>query len=289
MTEAGSSVVTDLEVAQQGMADLGLAQLSVADLGVADLGVAQLGVADLHIHTLASDGLSGVEDVLAAALDRHLSVIAITDHERIDAAVVAQRLAQERELPLRVIVGEEITTRNGHLVGLFMTQRIKPWGTMRDAVARVHDQGGICIVAHPLVPYPLCASERTIRRLLDDADLARHPDAIEAFNPTTARMRWSRRVPAFVAEVGLAAVASSDAHHADSVGRAVTRLPGDTEVELRSAILARTTTWDGSAYAWPEQVGMFRRQTAKNVRAVRDTLRHRVLGKGTGRDLGYPR
>ncbi len=64
---------------------------------------------------------------------------------------------------------------------------------------------------------------------------------------------------------------------------------GTTEDDLRAAILARTTTWEGSAYAWPEQVGMFRRQTAKNVRAVRDTLRHRVLHQGTGRDLGYPR
>ncbi|MCY7419491.1 MAG: PHP domain-containing protein [Chloroflexi bacterium] len=249
----------------------------------------QMGVADLHIHTLASDGVSGVDDVLAAAVTRGLDVIAITDHERIDAAVVAQRLATERELPLRVIVGEEITTRNGHLVGLFMTERIKPWGTMRDAVARVHDQGGICIVAHPLVPFPLCASERTIRRMLDEADPDCHPDAIEAFNPTTARMRWSRRVPAFATEVGLAAVASSDAHHADSVGRAITRFPGSSGEDLRAAIMARTTTWDGSAYAWPEQVAMFRRQTAKNARAVRDTIRHRVLHQGNGRDLGYPR
>jgi predicted metal-dependent phosphoesterase TrpH len=251
--------------------------------------VADLGVADLHIHTLASDGVSGVEDVLAAAVARHLDIVAIADHERIDAAVVAQRLAQERGLPLEVIVGEEITTRNGHLVGLFMTERIKPWGTMRDSVARVHDQGGICIVAHPLVPYPLCASERTIRRMLDEADPARHPDAVEAFNPTTARMRWSRRVPAFVDDIGLAAVASSDAHHAGLVGRAVTRFPGHTVEDLRAAVLARATTWDGTAYAWPEQLGMFRQQTAKNVRAVRDTVRHRVLRQGTGRDLGYPR
>lgn len=247
------------------------------------------GIADLHIHTLASDGVSGVDDVLAAAIERGLDVIAITDHERIDAAVVAQRLAQERELPIRVIVGEEVTTRNGHLVALFLSQRIRPWGRMRDAVAAVHDQGGIAIVAHPLVPYPLCASEGTIRRMLDDADPRRHPDAIEAFNPTTARMRWSRRVPAFADEIGLAALASSDAHRAGLVGRATTHFPGSTDEDLRAAIIGRTTTWVGDAYAWPEQLGMFRQQTAKNVRAVRDTLRHRVLRQGLGRDLGYPR
>ncbi len=245
--------------------------------------------ADLHIHTLASDGVDGVEAILAAAVGAGLQVIAITDHERIDAAVVAQRIARERELPLEVIVGEEVTTRNGHLVGLFLTKRIKPWGRMRDAVAQVHDQGGLAIVAHPLVPYPLCASERTIRRLLDEADTARHPDAIEALNPTTARMRWSARVPAFAFETGLTQVASSDAHQATSVGRAVTRFRGDDAEALRAAILGDATAWEGTGYAWSEQLGMFRQQTAKNARAVRDTLRHRILRHGKGRDLGYPR
>lgn len=245
--------------------------------------------ADLHIHTLASDGVDGVEAILEAAVAAGLKVIAITDHERIDAAVVAQRMARDRGLPLDVIVGEEVTTRNGHLVGLFLGRRIKPWGRMRDAVAQVHDQGGIAIVAHPLVPYPLCASEGTIRRLLDEADPARHPDAIEALNPTTARMRWSARVPAFAFETGLTQVASSDAHRAASVGRAVTRFRGEDAEAVRRAILDDATAWEGTGYAWPEQLGMFRRQTAKNVRAVRDTVRHRLLRTGNGRDLGYPR
>lgn len=245
--------------------------------------------ADLHIHTLASDGIDGVEAILDAAVAANLKVIAITDHERIDAAVVARRLAREHDLPLDVIVGEEVTTRNGHLVALFLTRRIKPWGRMSDAVAQVHDQGGLAIVAHPLVPYPLCASEGTVRRLLDQADPARHPDAIEAFNPTTARMRWSARVPAFALETGLTQVASSDAHRASSVGRAITRFRGNDAQALRRAIETDATAWEGTAYAWPEQVGMFRQQTAKNLRAVRDTLRHRVLRSGNGRDLGYPR
>ncbi|MET0772623.1 MAG: PHP-associated domain-containing protein [Candidatus Limnocylindrales bacterium] len=245
--------------------------------------------ADLHIHTLASDGVDGVEAILAAALVARLKVIAITDHERIDAAVVAQRLARERGLPLEVIVGEEISTRNGHLVALFLDRRIKPWGRMRDAVAEVHEQGGLAIVAHPLVPYPLCASEGTIRRLLDEADPARHPDAIEAYNPTTARMRWSARVPAFAFETGLTQVASSDAHLASAVGRAITRFRGDDAGALRRAIVDDATAWEGTAYAWSEQLGMFRQQTAKNARAVRDTIRHRVMRQGDGRDLGYPR
>lgn len=248
----------------------------------------QLGRADLHIHTLASDGIDGVEVVLDHAVRRGLSVVAITDHERIDGAVAAQRLAKGRGLPLQVIVGEEITTRNGHLVGLFLRERIRPFRSMKDSIAQVHEQGGVAVVAHPLVPYPICASARTIRRLLEEEDPAFHPDAIEAFNPTTAGMRWTSRVPAFVAEVGVAGVGSSDAHRAASVGQARTTFPGSSTDDLRAAIAARTTGWEGEFYPWGEQMGMFRLQMAKNARAVRDELRGKLLRSRTGRDLGYP-
>jgi len=246
------------------------------------------GRADLHVHTLASDGVSGIDEILAFVEASDLDVVAITDHERMDAAVAAQRIARARGLRTEIVVGEEVTTRNGHLIALFLTERIRPWGSMRDTIRRVHDQGGIAIVAHPLVPYPLCASERTIRRLLDDPDASAAPDGIEAFNPTTARMRWSRRVPDFVAEVGVAAVAASDAHRANLIGRARTRFPGRTADDLRAAILDRTTAWEGDGYAWTEQLGMFRRQMTKNVRALGQEIGGTVRRDGTGRDLGYP-
>ncbi len=247
------------------------------------------GKADLHVHTLASDGVSGVEEILAFVESSDLDVVAITDHERIDAGIAARRIALARGLRTEIIVGEEITTRNGHLIALFLERKVAPWRSMRESVLRVHEQGGIAIVAHPLVPYPLCASAGTIRRLLDDPDPAAHPDAIEAFNPTTARMRWSRQVPGFVAEVGLAAVAASDAHRADLIGRARTRFPGRSAEDLRAAILARETDWEGRGYAWAEQMGMFRRQMTKNVRALGEEIGGKVIRRdGTGRDLGYP-
>jgi predicted metal-dependent phosphoesterase TrpH len=263
----------------------------VADIaaGARGHGAPPAGRADLHIHTLASDGVASVEDVLRYASEvARLDVIAITDHERIDAAVAARRLAQARGLDLEVIVGEEVTTRGGHLVGLFLSERIRPWGSLRDAVARVHDQGGLAIVAHPLVPYPLCASAGAIRRLLDEADPHYHPDAIEAFNPTTARMPWSRRVPAFAAATGLTPVAASDAHRVEAVGRAVTRFAGRSATDLRGAIEGRATSWEGQAYAWREQVGTFGRQLGKYATAIRQDVGGTLRRDGTGRDLGYP-
>lgn len=243
---------------------------------------------DLHIHTLASDGVSDVEAVLEQAMVRGLDAIAITDHERIDAAMAARAIAEDRGLPIEVVVGEEITTRGGHLLGLWMRSRVRPWHSMKSSIARIHEQGGIAVVAHPLVPYPLCASARTIRKLMAEADPIYHPDALEGFNPTTARMRWSRRVPAFAEELGIAAVAGSDAHRAQNVGRAVTTFAGSSAADLRAAIDLRDTGWDGTAYSWREQLRTFSHQMGKNAVAVRDDVGGKLRRDGTGRDLGYP-
>ena len=246
------------------------------------------GRADLHIHSRASDGVSDVATILEHAVGSGLHVIAITDHERIDAALAARVMAEEAGLPLEVIVGEEISTRGGHLVGLFLDERIRPWQSLRSSVAQVHAQGGIAIVAHPLVPYPLCASARSIRRLMDDPDPSVHPDGLEAFNPTTARMPWSRRVPAFAEELGLAAVAASDAHRASGVGQAFTTFAGTSAADIRSAIERRDTGWGGAAYTWRQQLGTFGRQLERYASGARDDLRGRIRRDGSGRDLGYP-
>jgi predicted metal-dependent phosphoesterase TrpH len=228
--------------------------------------------ADLHIHTLASDGVSSVAEILDRAESLGLAVIAITDHERVDAAHAAKAMAEARGMRVDVIVGEEISTRGGHVVALFIEKRIRPWGSLRSAISQIHEQGGLAVVAHPLVPYPLtCASGRSIHRLLDDPDVAVHPDGIEAFNPTTAGTRWGARAPAFVTEAGVAALASSDAHRAEDVGTAVTLFRGSSAADLRAAIESRETTWDGATYSWPGRSRLFAVNSA-NTRPVSATI-----------------
>jgi predicted metal-dependent phosphoesterase TrpH len=249
----------------------------------------QTGRADLHIHTLASDGVDGVEAILRDAEERAgLDVIAVTDHERIDAALVARSMARQLGLSVEVVVGEEITTRGGHLLGLFLERPVRPLLSLRESVLRVHDQGGLAIVAHPLVPFPLCASARAILRLADDADPAARPDAIETFNPTSAGRPWHGRVVRFAAENGFSAVGDSDAHTADAIGRGFTTFPGATAHQLRAAILDGTTAAHGEFYPFGSQFSMFGRQLRKYARDIRDETLGRVLRPGTGRDLGYP-
>jgi hypothetical protein len=247
----------------------------------------ELGRADLHIHTLASDGTAGVAEVLAAAVDVGLQVIAITDHERIDSAQAAHALAELGDLPLEVVVGEEISTRGGHLLGLFLTEPVRPWQSLRASIAAVHDQGGLAIPAHPLFPYPLCAQGPTLRRLLNDPDPRFHPDGLEAFNPTTLG-RGQQRVQAFIERHELAGIGNSDAHTLEAIGQGYTTFPGRTADDLRVAILERRTSWDGIFHPTASQLSVFGRQLRKRGRDVRDEVGGRVRRDGTGRDHGYP-
>jgi predicted metal-dependent phosphoesterase TrpH len=248
----------------------------------------RLGRADLHIHTLASDGLSGIFEVLEAAeRDTELDVIAITDHERVDAALAARTVALDRGLRVQVIVGEEVTTRGGHLLGLFLERPIKPLRSLRWTIEAVHDQGGLAIPAHPLVPYPLCAQGFVLRRLLNDSDPAVRPDALETFNPTPLGRPWHGRVVRFAEEFGLAKVGNSDAHEASGLAAGWTTFPGRSPEDLRRAIVERTTHHHGS-FLGRGQAKTFGRQLRKYSRDARDTVRGKIRRDGTGRDLGYP-
>ena len=246
------------------------------------------GRADLHIHTLASDGTAGVEQILDhVERNTELDVIAITDHERIDAALAARAIARDRDLRFEVVVGEEVTTLGGHLLALFIETPIRPFRTMRTSIAEIHDQGGLAIPAHPLVPYPLCAQGFMLRRLLAD-DPRYHPDALEAFNPTTLGRPWHGRVVRFAEEHGLARVGNSDAHDLASIGIGWTTFQGRTGEDLRAAVAAGTTHQHGAFHPAGAQLGTFGAQLRKYSRDAKASIGGRLRRDGTRRDLGYP-
>lgn len=249
----------------------------------------RLGRADLHIHTLASDGTSSVAEILDhVQREGTLDVIAIADHERVDAALAARAMAADRGLMVEVVVGEEISTLGGHLLGLFLERPVPPLHGLRWSIEAVHDQGGLAVPAHPLTPYPLCAQGFILRRLLDHDDPAARPDAIETFNPTALGRYRHGSVVRFAAQHGLPELGSSDAHVADAVGSAWTSFPGRTADDLRAALAARTTRHHGSFHGSIGQLGVFGRQLRKYGRDLRAEAAGRIRRDGTGRDLGYP-
>ena len=107
------------------------------------------GRADLHVHTLYSDGGQSPEAVVRAAAGR-LDVVAITDHDRIAGALRGRDYAREHpELGVDVVIGEEISTLNGHLLALYLEERVPPGLSAHESIRRIHDQGGLAVAASP--------------------------------------------------------------------------------------------------------------------------------------------
>lgn len=166
---------------------------------------------DLHCHSRHSrDCLLELETIIAVAQRRGLGALALTDHNTIAGAVELARMA-----PFPVIVGEEIMTSQGEIIGLYLQETIPAGLAPQAAIAAIREQGGLVYVPHPLdrVRGSRLRPE-ALQAVIGQADI------VETFN---ARVTWARdnELAAELARShGLAAGGGSDAHSAFELGRA---------------------------------------------------------------------
>lgn len=207
-----------------------------------------LSAADLHVHTTASDGTATPREVLEWTVEHtDLRIIAICDHNTVEGALEAAKIA--RDLPIEVIVGQEVESSDGHILGLWTPQRIDPERSAEATIADIHGQGGIAVIAHPFAPrwwhkHGLCRGERAVY------DTAAY-DAVECANSTPllflanfhARGYWRAN------RHRLAATGGSDAHILPVIGSSTTLFEGSTAEELRSALEARKTIAHGPVWS----------------------------------------
>ena len=193
------------------------------------------GRADLHMHTTASDGWPTPHELVDHAARRaRLDVIAVTDHDTIEGALRAREYAARRAR-FHVIVGEEVSSRDGHIVALFLERRVRPGMSAAATVDAIHDQGGVAIAAHPF--WRTQKRTRTglvhgVGWLAAELDF----DAIEVENATPGFYLFNQLAHRLNLGLGAAEVGCSDAHILDAVGRAFTEFPGKTPEALRDAI-----------------------------------------------------
>lgn len=192
--------------------------------------------ADLHSHSRASfDSLADPAAMIARALRLGLTHLAITDHERIDGAQRAVRLAGAE---LQVIVGEEIRSRDGDVIGLFLEEAVPPGLSAAETAASIRAQGGIVGLPHPFDSFRSSAGSKAgaaEQRLEELADVV---DYVETHNARAYRDA-NPRATTFAAGHGLPGVASSDAHSVMELGVASTILPGPftTAQELMALLM----------------------------------------------------
>jgi predicted metal-dependent phosphoesterase TrpH len=186
------------------------------------------------MHTSFSDGWPSPLELVDYARATAMDVIAVTDHDTIEGALRACDHAAGRS-KLQVIVGEEVSSRDGHIVGLFLERRIRPGMSGAATVHAIHDQGGIAIAVHPFWRTQRSSRGGPVHGVGWLA--AELPfDAIEVENATPGFYFFNHLARRLNLGLGCSEVGGSDAHILDAVGRAYTQFPGKTPKALRAAI-----------------------------------------------------
>ncbi len=170
---------------------------------------------ELHLHTNASkDSLIKPHKLIERCKRLGIDRVAITDHNTIEGALKAKEIDPER-----VIIGEEVLTTQGELLGYFVKELVPAYLEPMDAIERLRKQGAIISIAHP---FDVRGSRWTLEELIA---IAPHIDAVEAFNArcTTDQLNW--QAAQFADQHGLLKTVGSDAHSLMEVGRANLIMP----------------------------------------------------------------
>ncbi len=189
--------------------------------------------ADLHIHSNHSDGLARIPDIMDYVQDHtDLKVISITDHNTIEGARFAHSIQDMYDF--EVVIGEEISSKHGHIIGLFLEEAIPPGLSAVATISAINEQGGVAVIPHPFAnrafgPFGL----KSIGDKLNE--LAFH--ALEVYNSSPYLIYANRLAArAFTGGQGVASTGGSDAHVLKAIGNGYTLFKGSSAVELRESI-----------------------------------------------------
>jgi predicted metal-dependent phosphoesterase TrpH len=172
---------------------------------------------DLHSHTHRSnDSATSYRALVGACQRRGIDVIAITDHNRIEGALEFR----DTIVGQRCIVGEEVRTTEGEIIGLFLTEFIPPRLSPEETIAEIKRQGGVVYM-----PHPFDRIRRSVIRPEALQRVAHLVDAVEVLNARLHSASQNAEALRFAQERGLLQGAGSDAHTAFEVGRAGVEMP----------------------------------------------------------------
>jgi predicted metal-dependent phosphoesterase TrpH len=239
------------------------------------------GKADLHLHSTYSDGIDSIPKILEFVERRtDLDIIAIADHDDVRGAHEARELAARRNYRVQVVMGTEITTRQGHLLALFVERDFPMLKTLRASVDMVYEAGGLVIAPHPLSKLTASIQEKA---LLEVHGSERPFHGMETFNPSVAGRVSHSAVQLLNGRLGLPEFGGSDAHALSMIGMGYTYFPGSTIADLQAAIAARTLIAGGRFMTFRDHAviaapNMWRSMVVSPAYKVQRAVRRSVRG-----------
>jgi predicted metal-dependent phosphoesterase TrpH len=165
---------------------------------------------DLHVHTnFSKDCSTNLKDIILFAKKKGLNGVAITDHNTVEGALKLLK----NKTDLIIIPGIEVSTKQGHILGINITTPVPPKENMEKTVKKIHDAGGIAIAAHPSAFFR--GIGLTKRTLLLDAIEVINSSVIPFFYLTKLNKRFSNKFH-------LSKTAGSDSHLPETIGSSYT-------------------------------------------------------------------
>jgi predicted metal-dependent phosphoesterase TrpH len=181
---------------------------------------------DLHCHSEASADCSTPLALFPARCrERGVRIQAITDHNEIWGAQKLQEIVEEEKLkkagfPLTVIVGEEVSTTHGEIIGLFIREKIPAGMTPKETVTAIKEQGGLVVLPHGFDPLKRWRLQPTALETVAD-----QIDVVETFNARISNLRWNQAAVDWSKLHNLPMSAGSDAHTLADIGSAWVEVP----------------------------------------------------------------
>jgi predicted metal-dependent phosphoesterase TrpH len=192
---------------------------------------------DMHCHTkYSNDALSSLDDIFRKLKIKGLDGVAITDHDNIDGWEDALLAAKKHNM--EVILGEEVKSKNGDILGLFLKEKIDMKGEEPEKIIKeIKRQNGIVIIPHPF------DSKKPFKNLERYIDII---DGIEIFNARRFLNKENRKAKEFSDKYPhLIITAGSDAHSTNGVGYAYIESPANNLKEFRKDLLVKNVKWYG--------------------------------------------
>ena len=192
--------------------------------------------ADLHLHThFSHDSGAPSKSIVERCIKTGVNCIAVTDHNNIRGALEVQNLA-----PFQVIIGEEVKSSKGDIIGLFLKEEIPKGLSPMATVDAIKSQGGLVMVPHPFDRLrPSAIKYEALQEILP------HVDIMESFNAHNLLMRDNEKAAGFTRHNNLIAAAVSDSHTPMELGRTYMEFPefdGTPEDFKRALSQARLVT-----------------------------------------------